>query len=109
MIFVTNHNDFVHTDRYDGTDYVFAPGKAVLLSEEAAKLLFGFGTPDKGAALVRLGWSMRINPDSGKPEEARDGVEKLRKFVFTEAQTVAADTLDDVPPPPPPETDDEPF
>jgi hypothetical protein len=82
-IFVTNHNDFYHSDMFDGDSFDFPPGEKVLLPVEAAKHMLGFGRSDKTETLTRLGWA---NPG---PMEAPDaGVKKLANFVFTQAVTV---------------------
>lgn len=88
MIFVTNKNDFHHSDRYDGDDYEFPPGVRVALSEEAAAHMFGRGLPDKTSTLQRLGWAMKYDPGVRNFVENVEGVQKLAKFVF-EAATLA--------------------
>jgi len=78
MIFVTNKNEFEHQDRYNGVDYYWSPGEKVAVPEEAAAHMFGYGRKEKTENLVRLGWNWN--------EE--EGVKKLAKFVFSQAQVV---------------------
>lgn len=82
-IFVTNNNDFLHTDSFDGSHYAFPPGEKVLLPVVAARLFFGFGQADKTEALVRQGWA---NPVPGRDPD--EGVRKLANFVFTQGMVV---------------------
>jgi hypothetical protein len=93
LIFVTNKNDFVHQDRYDGEDYVFPPGERVLIPSEAATHMLGFNLPDKSEALVRLGWSMTYDHTAKTYVENPEGVKKLAKFVFDEAVMVSKSSL----------------
>jgi len=92
-IFVTNTNDFIHTDRYDGEDFVFPPGKKVYLSKAAASHCFGWNMPDKNEVLVRLGWATRY--DSVKKEFTDDpeGISKLAGFEFDEAVMVSRSSI----------------
>lgn len=76
QIFVTNRNDFYHVDHYDGQEYAFPKGERVLIPEDAAALMLGFGNPDKTDTLLRLGWT------------GDDGVKKLAGFVFTKGKFV---------------------
>lgn len=78
-IFVTNKNEFPHEDAYDGVPFVFMPGEKAALTRAAATHMFGFNLKDKTETLVRLGWANLPNDE---------GVNRLRKFVFTEAQLV---------------------
>lgn len=82
MIFVTNKNDFEHQDRYNGVDYFWNPGDKVAVPEEAAAHMFGYGRADKTENLVRLGWNWQED----------EGVRKLAKFVFSQAQIVEAES-----------------
>jgi hypothetical protein len=93
QIFVTNKNDFVHSDRYDSEDYVFPPNERVLIPMDAAVHLFGHNLRDKTDALVRLGWAMKYDSRAKNFVENEDGVKKLAKFVFDEAVTVAKQSL----------------
>ena len=86
MIFVTNNNDFEHQDRYAGTDYYWEPGEKVAISEEAAAHMFGFGRKDKTENLVRLGWNWN----------EQEGIKRLAKFVFTQAQMVEVSEIEEV-------------
>jgi hypothetical protein len=89
-IFVTNTNDFHHSDRFNGQEYEFPPKERVAISTDAASHLFGFNMPDKTETLTRLGWASRFNPKIKNWEDDPRGVEKLRRFVFTKAVMVEA-------------------
>lgn len=89
-IFVTNQNDFHHSDRYDGVDYEFPPKERVTIPVDAATHMFGFNMPDKSEVLQRLGWANRHNPKTGKLEDDPEGVKKLARFVFTRGVMVEA-------------------
>lgn len=78
-IFVTNHNDFDHQDRFDGQDYFFPRGERVTIPVIAAQHMLGLGHQDKTDNLIRLGWA---NSD--------EGVKKLANFVFTQGVMVEA-------------------
>ena len=91
MIFVTNRNEFMHSDRYDGTEYLFPPHQAVPISEEAAAHMFGFGAPDKGPVLARLGWSFHYDESKKTFVNDEAGPVKLAKFVFTKGEFVPRD------------------
>jgi hypothetical protein len=93
QIFVTNKNSFVHTDRFDGEEYVFPPGERVLIPADAAIHMLAFNLPDKSEALVRLGWAMIYDPKSKSFVENPAGIKKLANFVFDEAVTVAKSSL----------------
>jgi hypothetical protein len=79
-IFVRNNGIDTLTDAFDGTQYVFEPGKEVELPEVAAKHIFGYGVDDKVSNLVRLGW-MKMNTDF--PE----AMERLGTFSFSREAT----------------------
>lgn len=89
-IFVTNHNDFHHSDRYDGVDYDFPPKERVAVSVDAAIHMFGFNQPDKSEVLSRLGWAWRYDEKTRKLVDDNEGVKKLAKFIFTKAVMVEA-------------------
>lgn len=76
-IFVTNKNEFLHTDRYNGVEFVFPAGEKTLVPVDAARLFFGFQAPDKTEALIRQGWG-------NDPE----GPKKLARFIFTQGVMV---------------------
>mgnify|MGYP001611055396 FL=1 len=78
-IFVTNHNEFDHQDRFDGQDYFFPKGERVTIPVLAAEHMFGLGRQDKTENLVRCGWANET-----------DGVKKLANFVFTQGVMVEA-------------------
>jgi hypothetical protein len=88
MLFVTNRNEFHHTDRYDGKDYQFPPGQKVMLSAEAARHMFGLGEADKTNVMHRKGWAFKYDPDTKTFIEDRDAVQKLKNFQFTRAVLV---------------------
>jgi len=94
MVYVTNKNDFVHLDRYDGKDYVFNPGEKALIPVFAAELMFGFGLTDKTPALLRHGWAFKIDPKTKVFTEDEEGIKKLRNFIFTRAVMVEANADD---------------
>lgn len=92
MIYVTNTNAFTHTDRYNGVDYLFEPNDSVLLEEVAAQHMLGYGLADKSNTLTRLGWAFRYDEASGKMVTSEnEGIEKLRKFIFSRASFVKQD------------------
>jgi hypothetical protein len=85
QVFVTNTNEFAHTDQYDGDAYTFPPGEKVLIPYDAAVHMFGRGLDDKTETLVRLGWAQTFDPASRQFVENPDGVKRLAAFVFEEA------------------------
>src|SRR5882672_2602967 len=89
-IFVTNKNDFHHTDMFDGQEYEFPPQERVAISVDAATHMFGFNMPDKTETLTRLGWATRLDRDAKQWVDDPAGVKKLAKFVFTKAVMVEA-------------------
>lgn len=93
QIFVTNKNDFVHQDRFDGEDFVFPPGERVLISADAAIHMFGFNLMDKSDVLIRLGWASHYDETVKNFVENPEGVKKLAKFVFDEAVMVSKSSL----------------
>lgn len=100
-IFVTNHNDFYHSDAFGGVVYEFPPKERVLVPVDAAVHMFGFNMPDKSDALSRLGWSWYPDPKTGRVvNDDTEGVKKLAKFVFTKAVTIE-ERIDSIEPPPP--------
>lgn len=78
-IFVTNHNDFDHQDRFDGQDYFFPRGERVTIPILAAQHMFGLGNADKTETLIRAGWA---NNEAG--------IKNLANFVFTQGVMVEA-------------------
>lgn len=92
-VFVTNKNEFLHQDRYDGEDFVFPPGEKALIPIDAAVHMFGYGLADKNNTLVRLGWAMRYDADAKNYVENEEGVRKLANFVFEEAAMVPRSLL----------------
>jgi hypothetical protein len=92
-IFVTNKNDFIHADRYDGKDFTFIPGEKVYISKPAATHMFGWNMPDKSEVLVRLGWAMAYDEKVKNFVENKDGIRKLANFVFDKAVMVSESSL----------------
>lgn len=82
---INNNAGLTLRGRYDGKDYVFAPGKAVNLDIEAAKHIFGLGEDDKSGALNKLGLLI-----PGR-DTLEDAVAKLDKVSFLEGRTVFED------------------
>lgn len=88
MLFVVNKNAFHHQDRYNGQNYLFPPGEKVMLSMEAARHMFGLGVKDKTPVMHRNGWAFKYDPATRQFEEDKEGVTKLKNFVFTRAKLV---------------------
>lgn len=86
FVFVTNTNDFLHTDRFDGEEYSFPPNEAVMIPIDAAEHMLAYGLAEKTDVLVRLGWAMKYDEKSKSftPDDA--GVRKLANFVFSEPE-----------------------
>lgn len=82
---INNNAGLTLRGRYDGKDYVFAPGKAVNLDIEAAKHIFGLGDDDKSGALNKLGLLI-----PGR-DTLEDAIAKLDKVSFLEGRTVFED------------------
>lgn len=87
-VFVRNTSDTHHSDRFNGQDYEFPPGEKVLLTQDAARHMFGFGNPDKSEALIRQGWANKIDPVTKKWVENEEGIKMLAAFVFTQGVMV---------------------
>jgi hypothetical protein len=88
IVFVTNKNDFFHSDRFDGADYTFPPGEKVQVPVEAATHMLGFNLKDKTETLVRLGWASKFDDVAKRTVEDPEGIKKLARFVFTRAVMV---------------------
>jgi hypothetical protein len=97
-IFVTNTNDFHHSDRFNGRDYEFPPKERVAIPVDAAVHMFGFNQPDKTETLTRLGWAVKYDPAIKQYADDPAGVKKLAKFIFTRAIMVEApvESIEDV-------------
>ena len=78
MLKVTNNGNFDLNDRFDGVDYTFAKGCSMIVNDDVAKHIFGFGAPDKTPYLTRLGWMQ----ESRQYDEA---MQKMAGFVFGSA------------------------
>lgn len=87
-VFVTNTNDFVHTDRYDSEEFVFPPHVQVAIPIDAAVHMLGYKLEDKTETLVRLGWAMKYDAEKKNYVEDEEGVRKLANFTFDEATMV---------------------
>jgi hypothetical protein len=75
---VINHNSSRFIDRFDGKDYVFEPHDPVLMSDEAARHIFGYGDGDKAPYLSRIGKMKTTQLDgAGGFREAMKWLEKI--------------------------------
>lgn len=83
MLRVTNNSDRDLTDMFDGNTYNFPRGASVLISENAAKHIFGFGEGDKTPYLARQGW-MR------QSIQYEDAMKTLSGFVFSDGDVPEA-------------------
>ena len=92
-VFVTNTNEALYADRYDGEDFVFPPGERVMIPTDAATHIFGFNLVDKTETLVRAGKAMKVDPVTKQYVEDPDGVKWLARFIFDEAVMVAKSSL----------------
>lgn len=93
QVFVTNTNEDVHEDRYDGEAFVFPPGERVLVPVEAAIHMLGFNLVDKTDTLVRLGWATIYDPKTKNWAENPQGAQRLGRFVFDKAVMVSESSL----------------
>ena len=75
-IVVVNKTDSEFADRFNGQDFVFPVGKKILISEDAARHIFGLGAADKTPYFARLGW-LRTQGDIPAAEA------RLAKFTFS--------------------------
>lgn len=82
MVKVTNRHPTRFRDRYDGKDYAFEPNEAVIMSEEAARHIFGYGDPDKVPYLSRIG-KMTTTQVEGQGG-LKDAMKWLERFEFKE-------------------------
>ena len=87
-IFVTNKNNFYHSDAHNGVIYEFPVNERVAVPVDAAMHMFGFQQVDKTDTLHRLGWATRLNKDTKQWEDDPNGPHKLARFVFTKAVLV---------------------
>ena len=81
---VLNKNTFDYADRFDGLDYVFPAGKAVVVEEEQALVhIFGLGLPQpqQHAKMARAGW-LKFNDAKGLAE----GHAIYNNFVFSKLE-----------------------
>jgi len=79
MIWVTNTSEDFFVTHWDGKPYAFSPGKSVELTEDLARVFFGYGVEDKIPTLARLGWT-KFATDIPK------AMERLNKFVISDTQ-----------------------
>ena len=56
FVWVINTGKATHQDRYNGEEFNFYANDPVLIPEEVAFTLFGFGEDNKSRCLLRLGW-----------------------------------------------------
>jgi hypothetical protein len=84
MPFVHNATDVDFNDAYAGVGVHIPAGRAVEISPEAARHIFGWCDPDKEPYLARLGW-IRLATDI--PE----GLKKLDQFRITEGPVAMPD------------------
>ena len=73
--------------RFDGRDYHFPDGEAVIVPEEVVAHVFGYGLLEKTNAMHRLGW-LGIGAQQSEAES------KLKKITFSEQVDVFADEID---------------
>lgn len=82
MVKVINKHSVRFRDRFDGRDYVFEPNEAVIMGEDAAKHIFGYGDPNKMPYLSRIGKLTTTQVEgSGGVKEA---MKWLERFEFRE-------------------------
>lgn len=82
MVKVTNKHPVRFRDRYDGRDYVFEPNEAVIMTEEAARHIFGYGDGNKVPYLSRIGklTTMQVEGAGG----VKEAMKWLERFEFRE-------------------------
>jgi hypothetical protein len=86
FVYITNKNNFVHEDRFDGQTYVFEPGVAQVVPHDAASHMFGWNKKDKTPTLLRMGWA----------NQGMEGVKKLSKFIIEEAKFEKPKSADEI-------------
>lgn len=82
MVKVINKHPVRFRDRFDGKDYVFEPNEAVLMNEEAARHIFGYGDSDKMPYLARIGKLTTTQVDGAGG--VKDAMKWLERFEFRE-------------------------
>jgi hypothetical protein len=82
MVKITNKHPVRFRDRYDGKDYVFEPNEPVIMNDEAAKHIFGYGDPNKVPYLSRIG-KMTTTQLEGQGG-LKDAMKWLERFEFKE-------------------------
>lgn len=75
MYKITNGNNFDFTAKYNGQQFAFPAGEAVVCEDAAANHIFGLGDPNKTAIMARHGWATVSNT-------YQDGLKVLNAFVF---------------------------
>jgi hypothetical protein len=93
VVFVTNTNPKVHTDRYNGEEFFFPPNKQVMVPIAAAAHMLGYGMKDKTAILHRTGRAFRQDPETGAFVDDGEGAKWLAKFIFETAVMQPASAL----------------
>jgi hypothetical protein len=94
MVKVTNKHPTRFRDRFDGKDYVFEPNEAVLMGDDAAKHIFGYGDPNKVPYLSRIG-KMTTTAVEGTGG-LKDAMKWLERFEFREQVLKMEDKVADV-------------
>lgn len=92
---VINRNSSRFIDRYDGKDYVFEPNDPVIMSDDAARHIFGYGDQNKAPYLARIGKMKTTQLDgTGGFREAMKWLERIEfkelvvQFVEKEAEVI---------------------
>ena len=82
MVKVTNRHPTRFRDRFDGKDYVFEPNESVIMSDDAARHIFGYGEANKAANLTRIGImkTTQVEGDGG----LKSAMKWLERFEFRE-------------------------
>ncbi len=75
FVWVINTGKATHQDRYNGEEFNFYANDPVLIPEEVAFTLFGFGEDNKSRCLLRLGWIQ-----SNDASTFDKGLQKLARF-----------------------------
>lgn len=93
IVFVTNTHKEVHSDKYNGEEFYFPPGKQVPISIAAATHMLGYGLKDKTGTLQRLGRAFHQDPTTGAFVDNEGGGKWLAGFVFEAAIMQPASAL----------------
>lgn len=82
MVKVINKHPVRFRDRYDGKDFVFEPNEAVLMPDDAARHIFGYGDANKLPYLSRIGKLLTTQVDG--QGGVKDAMKWLERFEFRE-------------------------